>query len=101
MTTREGGVSMKKLITTCLALGLILAVSPIVNADTVNFTAADIKATMAAAGAPLSHGANQWGLWAVRAMPIVGGSGLYTITSGATSQTGWGVAAPNGVFGAP
>lgn len=70
------------------------------EAASFSFTASDVKTVMSAAGAPLSDTTNQWGLWAVRAMPVVGGSGLYTIDSGATTQTGWGVSAPNGVFGA-
>jgi hypothetical protein len=70
------------------------------KAASFSFTASDVKTVMSAAGAPLSNATNQWGLWAVRAMPVVGGTGLYTIDSGATTQTGWGVSAPNGVFGA-
>jgi len=70
------------------------------EAASFSFTASDVKTVMSAAGAPLSDATNQWGLWAVRAMPVVGGSGLYTIDSGTTTQTGWGVSAPNGAFGA-
>jgi hypothetical protein len=66
---------------------------------TVTFTADDVLQVMANAGAPLNNSTNQWGLWAVRAMPIVAGGG-YTITGGSTTQTGWGVYAPNGAFGA-
>ena len=82
-----------------MAALLMLATGTAV-ADTVNFTAAGIKAEMLQDGAPLSDATNQWGLWAVRAMPIVGGTGAYTITGGSTAQTGWGVSAPNGIFGA-
>ena len=65
----------------------------------VSFTASDVKAVMSSYGAPLNDASNQWGLWAVRAMPIVTGGG-YTITGGSTSQMGWGTSAPNGAFGA-
>ena len=64
------------------------------------FTADDVVSAMASQGAPLSNGSNQWGLWAVRAMPTGISGGGYTITNGTTTQTGWGVSAPNGAFGA-
>jgi hypothetical protein len=82
------------------AAGLVLAAAGTAGAKTVTFTAGDIESFMAAQGAPLSDASHQWGLWAVRAMPIVGGDGIYTITSGSTTQAGWGVSAPNGAFGA-
>ncbi len=80
---------MKKLITICAVVTMILAVSAVLNAETVNFTASDIKTTIGG----LSDATNQWGLWAVRARPIV--TGTYTITGGSTSQTGWGTTAPS------
>lgn len=83
-----------------LACVLCIAAPGTILATTISFTAAQVKSEMAADGAPLNDATNQWGLWAVRAMPIVGGSGLYTIDSGSTTQTGWGVNAPNGAFGA-
>ncbi|MFA5252101.1 MAG: PEP-CTERM sorting domain-containing protein [Phycisphaerae bacterium] len=89
---------MKKLITICAVVTMILVISSMANATTITFTAADVKAEMAAQGAPLNDVDNQWGLWAVRAMPIVTG-GIYTIDSGSTTQTGWGVSAPNGAYG--
>jgi hypothetical protein len=70
------------------------------SADVISFTAADVVSAMASQGAPLSDATNQWGLWAVRVMPVVGGNGLYTITGGLTNQEGWGVSAPNRAFGA-
>ncbi len=81
---------------------LFVFAAPSVFASTVSFSALDIATTMAASGAPLSNGTYQWGLWAVRAMPIVGGTGLYTIDAGSGSgtQTGWGASTPNGAFGA-
>ena len=80
---------MKKLLTICAVAAMILAVSAVVNAETVNFTANDIKTTIGG----LSDATNQWGLWAVRARPIV--NGTYTITGASTSQTGWGTTAPS------
>ena len=83
-----------------LLLFLAFLCAPLKADPLITFTAGDIKSNMANSGAPLSNATNQWGLWAVRAMPIVGGTGLYTITGGSTTQAGWGVAAPNGAFGA-
>lgn len=90
---------MKKLLVLLMVLGLVIVSSGMALASTVTFTASDVKAVMSSNGAPLHDASNQWGLWAVRAMPIVGGSGSYTITGGLTSQVGWGVDAPNGLFG--
>lgn len=85
---------------TVMGIAILVSAGGNVFADlSVSFMASDVKAVMASDGAPLSNGNNQWGLWAVRAMPVVTG-GNYTITSGFTSQTGWGVSAPNGAFGA-
>jgi hypothetical protein len=80
---------MKKLITIC-AVMMVLIVSGTANAVTVNFTAADIVSAIGG----LNDASNQWGLWAVRARPVVTGGG-FTITSGSTTQTGWGVDAPS------
>ncbi len=85
---------MKKLITICFVV-TVLMMSSFVSASTISFDTADIVSAIGS----LNNATNQWGLWAVRAMPIVGGSGLYTITSGSTDQAGWGVSAPNGAFG--
>ncbi len=79
---------------------LVMACVPASADFEIGFTAGDVVSIMASQGAPLNNATNQWGLWAVRVMPVVGGSGLYTITGGSTSQTGWGVDAPNGAFGA-
>jgi len=82
-------------------LGCIFLMFVAVNAtaETITFSAADVISVMAANSAPLHNSTNQWGLWAVRVMPIVTG-GTYTITGGSTTQPGWGVSAPNGAFGA-
>ncbi len=85
---------MKKLITICAVLIVMLLISEIANASTVNFTAADVISAIEAEGDALSNLTNQWGLWAVRARPIVSGGG-YTITGASTSQTGWGTTAPS------
>lgn len=90
---------MKKLSIFLMIIGL-LTISGLASASTITFSAGDVKAVMLDNGAPLNNATNQWGLWAVRAMPIVGGNGVYTITGGSTNQTGWGVNAPNGAFGA-
>lgn len=94
---------MKKRISGLVTLVIALAVliPGLSRAETIIFTTSNVKAAMTAAGAPLHNTTNQWGLWAVRVMPIVGGTGVYTITGGSTTQVGWGVAAPNGIFGAP
>jgi hypothetical protein len=74
---------------------LVLVVSaPPASATTVTFTAGVVKDAMLSSGAPLSDGTNQWGLWAVRAVPVVKGGG-FTIAGGSTSQAGWGVDAPS------
>jgi len=90
---------MKKfgfLISLCGLCGLYLvAVFSPAWAETITFSPSDVKTVMSVNGAPLHDASNQWGLWAVRAMPIVGGSGLYTILGGSTTQTGWGVDAPS------
>ena len=80
---------------------VLLGATLLVQADTIVFSAAQVQNVMNASGAPLHDGTFQWGLWAVRFMPIVTGSGAYTITGGSTTQTGWGVSAPNGAFGNP
>ena len=80
---------MKRLLTICAVVTMVLAVSGVAQAETVNFTESDI---ISATGG-LSDASNQWGLWAVRARPIV--NGTYTITGASTSQTGWGTTAPS------
>jgi len=84
---------MRKIGVVLAVVGL-LAVAGVANANTVTFTPSQIKAVMNSAGAPLSDASNQWGLWAVRARPIVSG-GSFTITGAATSQAGWGTTAPS------
>lgn len=78
---------------------LVMGCVPAVADIQIGFTAGDVVSIMASQGAPLNNATNQWGLWAVRVMPVVGGTGDYTITGGSTSQTGWAVDAPNGAFG--
>ena len=75
-------------------IGLLLAVTATAGANTVTFTESQIRSAMAAQGAPLSDAQYQWGLWAVRARPVVSG-GTYTITGASTTQTGWGTEAPS------
>jgi len=58
--------------------------------ETVNFTAADVQAAIGS----LHDATYQWGLWAIRARPVVTGGG-YTITGGSTNQSGWGATAPS------
>jgi len=65
-------------------------VAPLAMADTITFSPSDIVSAIGG----LSDTSNQWGLWAVRARPIVNG-GSYTITGASTSQTGWGTEAPS------
>jgi hypothetical protein len=59
------------------------------EAGTVSFTAGDIKAIMAAHGVPLHNDDYQYGISAIRAMPIVGGSHAYTINGLYYDQLGW------------
>jgi len=91
---------MLKRVSVLGAIAVFLLGASVASADSFSFTPSQITSIMASQGAPLSNGTSQWGLWAVRAMPIVGGTGAYTITGGSTTQTGWGVSAPNGAFGA-
>ncbi|MGB8990959.1 MAG: VPLPA-CTERM sorting domain-containing protein [Desulfobaccales bacterium] len=89
---------MKKLTMWLAIVGFIFSMAGVAGADSYSITAAQVKAVMQDCAAPLSDSTYLWGLWAVRTMPIVTGGG-YTITGGSTSQTGWGVSAPNGAFG--
>jgi hypothetical protein len=59
-------------------------------AESVSFTGADIKAAVG----DLSDSSYQWGLWAVRARPVVPG-GSFTITGATTGQAGWETTAPS------
>lgn len=84
---------MKKLITFCAVV--VLIASATAQADpTVTFNAQTVKDVMAGYGAPLHDASYQWGLWAVRARPVVTG-GSYTITGASTTQPGWGTTAPS------
>jgi hypothetical protein len=83
---------MKRTCVTSLIAACLMLAATGVRADiTVSFTAADIKAAIG----PLSDGSNQWGLWAIRARPIMTAGGSYTITGASTDQTGWGTLAPS------
>lgn len=88
---------MRKLDHVCraslVAVACLLVGSNASQGATITFTAADVISWMDAQGAPLHDSTYQWGLWAVRVMPVV--NGTYTITGGSTTQTGWGVDAPN------
>lgn len=64
------------------------------KAETISFTAGSIKSIMAAYGDSLSDGDYQWGLWTVRARPIIEG-GSFTITGASTNQQGWVTSAPS------
>jgi len=73
------------------AVSLILAVTASsAQAESITFSPSDIINAIGG----LSDGTNQWGLWAVRACPVVTGGG-YTITGASTTQTGWGTEAPS------
>jgi hypothetical protein len=88
---------MRKLRLGLAAAVLALAVGVPALADTVKtitFTTGQVKSIMNGYGARLNDATYQWGLNGIRAMPIVGGSGAYTILSGSTTQEGWVVDAP-------
>lgn len=80
---------MKSRLFSCLAIIIVLtAAAPVVAAPiTVSFSVADVKTIMDAQGAPLHDDTYQWGLWALRAMPIVQG-GNYSIVGGTLSGAG-------------
>jgi hypothetical protein len=82
---------MKNIAVIGASLVLMLVGAVAVKADqTISFTAADVKAAIGS----LNDASYQWGLWAVRARPVVTGGG-YTITGGSTGQPGWGTTAPS------
>ncbi len=91
---------MKK-IAGLVCLFSVLAMTTLALPETINFTAGEIKGVMLRNYAMPLHDVNfQWGLWGIRVMPIIGGTGAYTITGGSTNQAGWEVIAPSGDFGA-
>ncbi len=90
----QGGMQMFRLGRLVLCVGVCLLAGGVASATIVTFTAADVKNSMLAAGAPLDDASYQWGLWAVRARPVVTG-GSFTFTQATTSQPGWGVDAPS------
>ncbi len=83
-------------------VALLLAVSVLPAAAdpfTISFTAGDVKEVMNDTyDDPLSDATYLWGLWSIRAMPIVSG-GTYDIFSGAVDATAsgdfWTYAAPS------
>jgi len=77
---------MKKTAIFCAAVWAVLAVNGLINAATVTFTAADIVSAIGG----LSNTTYQWGLWGIRARPVVTG-GSFTLTEGGTSQAGYNV----------
>lgn len=85
---------MKKLLVIFSAVALMVCLSSLAKAETVTFTAGQVKDVMASYGDPLSDSSYQWGLWAVRTRPIIPG-GSFTITGASTDQTGWGTTAPS------
>lgn len=75
------------LLLASVSLATLASAGPV----TVSFTAGDVKNAI---GTPLHDATNQWGIWAVRARPVVVGGG-YTIAGGTAAQTGWGATAPS------
>jgi len=81
---------MRGFIIVVCATGIMLVLAGSAKGvESVTFTASDIVSHIGG----LSDATYQWGLWAVRARPVV--SGGYTITGASTSQAGWGVLAPS------
>lgn len=73
------------------AVAVCLAVTATAGqAESITFSPSGIINTIGG----LNDATNQWGLWAVRARPVVTG-GTYTITAASTTQTGWGTEAPS------
>lgn len=86
------------IVLVCMAMIFVAGASSVqVHAVTATFTASGVKDAIG----DLNNTSYQWGLWSIRAMPVVSG-GSYTLTSGSgsTTQAGWGTAVPNGAFGA-
>ena len=79
---------MKKVIYLITILTLSFACHAV--ADTVTFTASEIKSIVGG----LSDATHQWGVWAVRARPVIP-DGSFTITGASTNQAGWGTTAPS------
>jgi hypothetical protein len=69
---------------------------------TLSFTAGDIKSIMLVNGDPLHDDTYQWGLWSVRAMPIVSGGG-YDILDASISTTvdWWSAGLLSGAYASP
>ncbi len=86
---------MKRLATITVIAALMLSVVGVAKgSESLTFTAQSVKNIMGNYGDSLSDSTHQWGLWAVRARPVVTGGG-YTITGATTSQAGWGTTAPS------
>jgi len=74
-----------------VGVALVLALAATVAmGETVTFNPSDVVNMIGG----LHNATDQWGLWAVRARPVVTG-GSYTITGASTTQTGWGTSAPS------
>ena len=81
---------MKNNLAGMLAICVVFGLASGAAGDTITFTEADIVAAIGG----LSDANYQWGLWAVRARPIVTG-GTFAITGASTDQAGWGTTAPS------
>jgi hypothetical protein len=69
---------------------------------TLSFTAGDIKSVMVDAGDALHDDTYQWGLWSVRAMPIVTGGSYDIIQTSISSAMDWWSARPStGEYASP
>jgi hypothetical protein len=69
---------------------------------TLSFSAGDIKSVMLDAGDALHDDTYQWGLWSVRAMPIVSGGSYDIIDTGISSAIDWWSARPStGEYASP
>lgn len=80
-----------------LALFVVPAVA---DPFTITFTAGDVKDVMASYGDPLNNDDNIWGLWSVRAMPIVSSGGFDIFSGGVDDLTTldyWTYAEPSAV----
>lgn len=85
---------IQKVFVLCFVSILAISFTDLAQAGTITFTPSDIKGWMESYGDPLSDASSQWGLWAVRARPIISG-GSFTITGASTDQPGWGATAPS------
>jgi hypothetical protein len=80
---------MKRLMTV-VCVAALAGGTPWAAAAVVTFNPSDVVNAIGG----LNDATYQWGLWAVRARPVVTG-GSYTITGASTTQPGWGTEAPS------